>query len=244
MDSVKRRAEVDGLTETEKKPEETQEPKERGTAWMGFYVNWRFPIGFVLGGLAILSYIVDFESGSYNDLIVLYVLLFDIPFYIFGFFVYSAMRKRTKDGYEMNTVYLVLEALLYSVSYGIQGWSIGNALLALVVVALVWTLPNYVYFGHRKYLFDVTAPGTGGPADAAGTMWWVEAGENFAPESNPPQGGAPAVTAAPEGNAPENAPEKSEEKSAGPEKAVLYCKKCGAKLLPNSVYCDQCGAKI
>lgn len=188
-----------------KGPEEPQEPKERGTAWMDFYVNWRFPLGFIFGGLAILGYIGDLIYGSYNILAVICVFLLDIPFYIFGFFVYRAMRKRTKDGYEMNVTYLVLEVLLYSVSYGIRNWSVGYAALGFVIAALAWTWPNYVYFKHREYLFGITAPGE---------------------------------------NPPENSPKQSEEKSPAPIAAVLYCKNCGAKLLPDSVFCSRCGAKV
>jgi len=237
---------VNELTET------TEKPKERGTAWMDFYINWRFPISLIVNAIAIIIEIVDCTNGTYNFsgtflILTIFFFMIDISTYGFMIFVYVAMRKRTPHGYHMNNVFLIVEVLSLSVSRGFQNWSIGYGVLALVIFALVWTWPNYIYFKHRKYLFGIAAPG---PAPETGdpiTPVYVAATETVqqpeipAPDTKPEE---PIREAIPEENLPENPAEKAQEEIAGPKPPVLYCKKCGARLLPDSVFCDRCGTKV
>lgn len=143
--------------------------QQYGVKWLNFYINWRFPIGFVLGFMLILSYSplgVD-APAQYPPILYLFLVL-DISLYFYRVVVYINMRKRKRLGYNLNVCLLVLESIVLALQQGIdKEFPVAMFLVTLLMAFGVWFLPNYFYFKHRKDLFS----------DAKETRGQVRAGQ-------------------------------------------------------------------
>lgn len=138
---------------------------EWGIGWLKFYVNWRFPLGFVFGVFSILSGIIQASNGGYlAESLFIIALVIDIGMYFYRVVVYAQMRQMTELGYTMNHVLLVFEAMLSAVRLSLS-YADGSIfdffdviLIYLVFAFLIWWLPNFIYFRHRRDLFDASVP--------------------------------------------------------------------------------------
>ena len=56
------------------------------TKWLVFYIGWRFPIGFILGGLVLLGYINNLLllDSSTTEEIYAFLVFIDICLYIYS----------------------------------------------------------------------------------------------------------------------------------------------------------------
>ncbi len=106
------------------------------TNWLYFYIFIRFPLGFIFNGIYIINSIIEGEG--------LFALLINIALLAFQISVYVSMRELSKKGFTKNMALLVVETLFYGLSNGVG---------ALVGFALIWNLPNYIYFEKRADLF-------------------------------------------------------------------------------------------
>ncbi len=108
----------------------------RRTNWLYFYIFIRFPLGFIFNGSNIINSIIEGEG--------LLALLSSIALLAFQISVYVSMRELSKKGFTKNMALLVVETLFYGLSNGVG---------ALIGLALIWNLPNYIYFEKRSDLF-------------------------------------------------------------------------------------------
>lgn len=200
-----------------------------GQGWLKFYINWHFPIGFVLGALSLIKEFADASSDGYLTLPVFYIFAaVDVALYVFRIIVYINMLNRTPRGYHLNIILLFVESIYISFTRALSTsattavW-IMFPILALIM-GLIWFWPNYVYFKHRRYLFGILTPDVG-----------------------------PLVTSAYSKNSAQqdSASAREDDLSIQKEKvlstdavAIMFCRNCGAKLVPDSTFCRKCGTKI
>ena len=135
------------------------EERSKKLKWMRFYVNWRFPIGFVLGAMTILGNYGDvlIKSKAYQIRLPGYFYVFlaiDVFVYFFRIVVYKNMRKMEEKGYYQNVVLLFVEVIVFATALYQPGKENGAEIaIAVVLGLLVWFIPNYVYFKRRAFLF-------------------------------------------------------------------------------------------
>lgn len=109
--------------------------------WLNFYTYFRLPAGVVLG------LIQAFVIGE-SKVIFLSIILSLLPI-----FVFIGLRNRRLWGWKLNWVLLGLEALAFPLQLE-QVDSISLYLVFIVLICLVWVLPNYIYFKKRRHLFS------------------------------------------------------------------------------------------
>jgi hypothetical protein len=111
-------------------------------SWFNFYINFRLPLGIILGILSMITFITLGEGILFILVLVTEIVLAVILFW--------GLRSRELWAYKMNFVILVLETLLMPLRFdGFMGWFIG-----FIILVIGWLLPNWIYFKKRKYLFS------------------------------------------------------------------------------------------
>ena len=97
----------------------------------------------------------------------------------------------------------IIVSLILHVDYSLIGECAG-----VIVGALIWLIPSWVYFRKRRLLFDPWPKGVERPGGSQ--------------------------------------PEPDTEPASDPEAPLTqrFCRKCGGRLLPESLYCSHCGAAL
>ena len=103
--------------------------------WFYVYVYVRLPLTF-LGAVTWVAV---------NPLLALFLLL------LHGCLFFGLHRRRLW-GWQLNWCVLAVEALLYPLTLGLSD-DAGMMLLPIVILSLVWVLPNAIYFKKRQHLF-------------------------------------------------------------------------------------------
>lgn len=125
-----------------------------GMKWFRFYVNIRFPIGFVLGAIGLMASI----GTLFSPFFLIYVL--SAGLYILQVSVYKLLKKLDMEGYNRNMILLGVETVVLSIGGGSGLFDGLFFVISLIILSLVWWLPNYIYFKKRRdYLF------TGNPVE-------------------------------------------------------------------------------
>ena len=124
----------------------------RGLVWAKFYIFWRFPVGIVFTSIFILMPLTEIlETPEQYDIpLTLLVVGINIVFLTLTVITYVMMKTLSIRGYYMNLVYLLLNPVFMSLQYQIDSTSIMQMLLLFIV----WSVPNLVYFSKRKALFQ------------------------------------------------------------------------------------------
>ena len=105
-------------------------------SWFNFYVYFRLPVGIVL------SFLFLFFGGPIASLSVINIAI--------GVTLFWGLKERKLWAYEMNFVILIFDALVLSLG---KSSNAGGFVIFFAIFALVWLLPNWIYFKKRKYLF-------------------------------------------------------------------------------------------
>lgn len=136
----------------------TDQHKDYGLRWLKFYVKWRFPISFVFSVISILNEIVQGIDQYYFSLpLYAYAVLFDVAVFIFAVVVYIYMRGLKPIGYTLNMILITVECLSRAMVSALNAVNTRFSIAfftPLLFEMLLWGLPNYIYFKHRKVLFD------------------------------------------------------------------------------------------
>jgi len=213
----------------------THNENEYGTKWLRFYVYWRFPISFFLSGVTILASC----ELIYSDIPILIVaLLLDLGLLALHVAVYVLMRRMRTIGYRLNYVSLSLETVVFAINEAAKDFPSFPSksftfFLALAISLLLWVVPNCIYFRNRRYLFPFTRKHpVSAPYQKAelSTFISIQRGTVTGEKAAQP---APDKTAA---EAPRLLPDR--------EKAMKYCRSCGAPLLPGARFCTNCGLDL
>lgn len=132
--------------------------------WFNFWKYIRFPLGIILTFSDISGYL----SMDRNNMIVTsystFFLLIEISFLVLIIVTYYCFIKHLKIGYILNLIVLVVQSALNISGNVIKNISRTNATFYLsdfiesffpqfVIMAIIWILPNYIYFKRRKYYF-------------------------------------------------------------------------------------------
>ena len=213
----------------------THNENEYGTKWLRFYVYWRFPISFFFSAVTILE---NFESTYFGSPLMIAALLLDLGLLALHVAVYVLMRRMRTIGYQLNYVSLSLEAVVFAINEAAKEFPSFPSksftfFLALALFLLIWVVPNFIYFRHRSYLFPFSREHPfSAPYQKAELSTFI----NF-------QRGSVIVE-----NAARGAPDKTAEATPrllpDREKAMRYCRSCGAPLLPGARFCTNCGLDL
>lgn len=131
------------------------EPDEKysGTAWLRFYIYWRFPISFILGAIILFgSYAKFYYDRQLISSIIWFAVAIDIGVYIFRIIVYLNLKEMTEKGYNQNIALLAIESVYVPFSNAGDN-SAEQFMISFIVFFFIWVLPNYIYFKHRKFMF-------------------------------------------------------------------------------------------
>ncbi len=216
---------------------ENNSPTKHGERWLKFYIYWRFPLGFIFGASSIIREINDAKNSGYLDLPIFLIFLFiDIAVYLYRIVVYFSMLGRTPQGYYMNIVLLFVESAYISAARALERTSLFMFFVFFVLFCLIWVLPNYVYFKHRKYLFGKTLyvhdskTNMSTKLSPEETDWTGNNHESIKYLSNSATQNLDLVSKASDN--------QQSKESTGQE---LFCRKCGALLTSGDAFCRKCG---
>lgn len=190
--------------------------------WLKFYIYYRFPIGLFLT----LGQMFNNYYNSYNSNSPDWLFLIDFFSIVLIIITYIYMFKLTKEGYYLNIVLLFYTLILNSFALAFQIFdlmNLGAALLVSVAIyGLAWVLPNMIYFTKRKSLFiNNSSPNN--------TSINSSLNENKSAQISQGQQ-MPVNIYIP--------------KATNCDNEILFCRKCGNKLLEDSIFCNKCGTKI
>lgn len=120
------------------------EEKQLGMLWYNFYNKIRISLGILM---VLGSTITNFNSYKLYEFSIgiIYILFLSILFY--------GMLKFKKWAYPLIFVSLLLEVLSLFVEK-LNTETFSAAIGVLVIMSLVWVLPNTIYFSKRKFLFE------------------------------------------------------------------------------------------
>jgi hypothetical protein len=129
-----------------------------GTEWLKFYRSVRFPICFILNTIIMIIYTATnvqylFAVKYVTSLIIVTLVGLSPTIFLFTFdiLVYIRMKKMELSAYNLNIVLITAETLIISLVIFII--DIFYGLLSLILIGLIWWLPNFIYFRKRKFLF-------------------------------------------------------------------------------------------
>ena len=132
------------------------ENKNLPLAWYKFYRYFRLPLSIIL---SIGGFFSMFNNGldNWNELAYIFAIIL-ILFTTLQ--ILTVVYFDHKVGYNLNTVLIFAESILASVNcvIGISTElnsieTIVYMLMLLIIINIVWSLPNIIYFKNRKYLF-------------------------------------------------------------------------------------------
>jgi len=119
--------------------------KHLPTRWLNFYVYFRIPVGIVLSVPSALALVASYSDDPTS---VLLILTLEALLVCFCVFLFVGLHRRRFWGWRLNWYSLVLDVVLNPLGKGPAMY-----FLCLVVGALLWFLPNAIYFKKRRYLF-------------------------------------------------------------------------------------------
>ena len=130
------------------------EEKKLGMTWLKIYT-----VLFVIKILGTTwSEIGALASSANNNLFgnstVMLILVVGAVELVFDIVAFIFFYKKTELGYYLNIAFMVLSVLFAVMAQVVtEAYPIGSIMLAGAFLLLIWALPNYIYFKHRKFLF-------------------------------------------------------------------------------------------
>ena len=225
---------------------------------MAFYkfIMFSLIIGLLLRTITLIG---SFLDATY-DFSFWYTLIFSIiqlGLTVGGLVGLSQMKWYGPLCYMANFGLLILDAiamLAISIYYGLrqEGTALGS-----MIGTLVWLIPIWIYFRHRRLLFSpppaddprVSVPQTP-PSTSGDYPPTSEKHDMMAAYDNPPSS-PESIQHVPQPISSNNYANSFSAKSTYPQSTwnqpkeqppVMFCRKCGRKLLPDSAFCSYCGA--
>ncbi len=141
-----------------------KEEKQYGMTWLKIYTVLFVirVISMTLSVFTVLTATIG-NNASGNDMAIAILVLLLIE-YAFEIFTLVHFLKKTEFGYTINMVYIFLSTFISAfnvffqkvIGQGFDATQFFGVVIASVIFLLVWSIPNYIYFKHRKYLFSGT----------------------------------------------------------------------------------------
>ena len=138
------------------------EEKQYGMTWLKIYTVL-FVIRVISMTLSVFTVLTTVIGNNASDMAIAILILLLIE-YAFEIFTLVHFLKKTEFGYTINMVYIFLSTFISAfnvffqkvIDQGFDATQFFGVIIASVVFLLVWSIPNYIYFKHRKYLFSGT----------------------------------------------------------------------------------------
>ena len=138
------------------------EEKQYGMTWLKIYTVL-FVIRVISMTLSVLTVLTAVIGNTASDMAIAIFILLLIE-YAFEIFTLVHFLKKTEFGYTINMVYIFLSTFISAfnvffqkvIDQGFDATQFFGVLIASVVFLLAWSIPNYIYFKHRRYLFSGT----------------------------------------------------------------------------------------
>lgn len=121
-----------------------------GTRWLTFYTYIFLPFRILAGFVPVLAQYDKLREKGYNVAITFPDLAPAIIFGIFIVVVLYGVHKRFMWGWICNWIFLGATTLGSPLSTTKE---IGPYIVAVVILILIFFVPNYIYFKRRKILF-------------------------------------------------------------------------------------------
>ena len=109
-------------------------------AWFNFYTYIRLPIAILIT----LGAMINVSSTANLVILILYILLMIL--------IIWGHTKRKLVGWYLNLILIGFETILYPLSYIKE--SIAQVVILFLIIAVLWFLPNFIYFKKRIQLFS------------------------------------------------------------------------------------------
>lgn len=122
-----------------------------GTKWLSFYTYGFLPFRIVAGLVPVLAQYDKLREAGYSPTISFQDLAPSIIWGIFTLVVLYGLHKRQMWGWTINWVYLFAFVLGSPVG---NTREFGTYVVAIILLGLVFLLPNFIYFKKRKVLFQ------------------------------------------------------------------------------------------
>lgn len=138
------------------------EEKQLGTTWMKIYTVLLIVriVSLIFSVITVLIAVIDKNTeNSELALPILIVLLIEGAYDVF---TYVHLSKRTQLGYIVNMVYIFLSPFISAFNVILQNVTDQGAdpaklmgvIITTIIILIAWSLPNYVYFKNRKFMFE------------------------------------------------------------------------------------------
>lgn len=129
--------------------------------WWNFWKYFRFPVGIFLTIINIFGYLPELEVNT----ITIFALITDIFLVVLMCTTYYHFAIQSKFGYKLLNVWIVIESVCNVLNATISNTSdelyaitmldfVTQFICTFAIWALIWILPNYVYFNKRKHCFN------------------------------------------------------------------------------------------
>lgn len=202
---------------------------ERSTSWLQFYIYFRLPLGLIYNGLALLRLIfIPIQKQALTIVIQTF-------FCIFLILAFCESRNLKPLGYKFIHIMLPLEVISNAYSFNSPAY---ESEITLLLLSLIWWLPNAVYFKKRKSLFYDEPP----------VIRYSEKYGTKEDDNKPCTNNKENTTSEPLVIRSEYLSEDKGDIMDKPEKITKsefkICKKCGEKLPESATFCSKCGKRI
>lgn len=118
--------------------------------WFKFYTYVRIPAS-ILFAIGLIVFIETSQTIGLIENRMFFVEASLILMIIFLVFLFYALHKRLSVGWTLNWVAIVSDTLIAPIS---RVNFLGAYLVAVILMSLVWFLPNYIYFKKRRHYFN------------------------------------------------------------------------------------------
>ena len=127
--------------------------------WWKFWQYFRFPLGIILTASTIGEGLAMLEANMFTVMAV----TIDVSMLILMIVTYYHFLVKNKIGYKFMTTWLIIESIYYALSLTIE--NLGDEyttlmkfgcdfIITALIWAIIWTVPNYIYFQKRKHCFN------------------------------------------------------------------------------------------
>ena len=137
-----------------------EDKKYSGTTWLSIY-TFLFVVRTIGMTITVISTIAACaQYGLFNDSYALPILVILLLEYAFEVFALVCFLKKTELGYKVNMIYIFASTFISAFNVYFRHVMEGSAqdmffsvVIACIAMLAVWSVPNYIYFKHRKFLF-------------------------------------------------------------------------------------------
>ncbi len=202
---------------------------ERSTSWLQFYIYFRLPLGLIYNGLDLLRLIfMPIQKQALTIVIQIFICIFLI-------LAFCESRNLKPLGYKFIHIMLPLEVISNAYSFNSSAY---ESEIMLLLLSLIWWLPNAIYFKKRKSLFYEESP-----VIRYSEKYGIKEDDNK-PSKNNKENTASEPLVIQSEDLSEDKGDIMDKPEKITESEFKICKKCGERIAESSAFCSKCGGKV